>query len=84
MNEERIEVCYLPLLAVVGRERVVVVVCVIECGVEAAKEGGPGGLVYPFQDEDLGVVDLRAGYGGGDADQLLVAEEGEAAVLFCK
>lgn len=46
--------------------------------------GGPGALVDPFQDEDLGVVDLRAGYGGGDADQLLVAEEGEAAGLFCK
>ena len=29
-----------------------------------------------------GEVDLRAGYGGGDADQVLVAEEGEALVLF--
>jgi hypothetical protein len=46
--------------------------------------GGPGALVDPFQDEDLGVVYLRAGYGGGDADQLLVTKEGEAAVLFCK
>ena len=46
--------------------------------------GGAGSLVDPFQDEGLGIVDLRAGHGGGDAEQLLLAEEGETVVLFCK
>jgi hypothetical protein len=37
----------------------------------APEWGGPGTLVDPFQDQHLGFVCLCAGYGGGDADQLL-------------